>query len=749
MTTAADSRLDRLYHLVPAIYRMRDAEQGYPLQALLRVIAEQVNVVEDDIARLYENWFIETAEDWAVPYIADLIGYRPVREAGSAGDVSDPDGRALNRVLVPRREAANTIRYRRRKGTLAVLELLGRDVAGWPCHAVEFFKRLGWHQNLNHAHENRARIADLRRVEDLDRIGSAFDAFARTVDVRRIDSQRTPGRHNIPSVGLFVWRLKNYSITRAPAHCMESVSPASFTFSVLGQDAPLFVKPDLQADEAEMRVPAPIRRLAFDRHKDRFYGESKSFAIWAQGWGGTSANQPIPAAALIPADLSKWQYTPPPKFVAVDPKRGRFVFPPGDPPKKGVRVSYHYGFSADIGGGEYARSLLDPQPRRVEEPAPDNAEATLKVAKEPVYYRVGKGEAYQRLTDALTQWRADEPWDAVVELIGSNVYTEPVSVSLGTGRSLQIRAASGSRPIIRLIDWGDDTPDALYVTMGQGSRFALDGIMIAGRPLHISAPDQKAEERSPSPRCDSEVLIRHCTLVPGWSLDSECCPKQPSKASLQLYNIQARLTIDHSIVGAIQIQEDEVMADSVPVVIRDSIVDATSPSRFVLSAPAGERAHATATIERSTLIGIAELHAIELADASIFMGCLNVARRQIGCMRFCYVPPGCRTPKRYRCQPDMVVQAVAESVKDPVRRAAVSAAETQRVRPQFTFDRYGRPAYMQLAHTCAPEIRRGAEDESEMGVFHNLFQPQREANLAARLDEYTPAGMDAGILFET
>jgi hypothetical protein len=34
-----------------------------------------------------------------------------------------------------------------------------------------------------------------------------------------------------------------------------------------------------------------------------------------------------------------------------------------------------------------------------------------------------------------------------------------------------------------------------------------------------------------------------------------------------------------------------------------------------------------------------------------------------------------------------------------------------------------------------------------MGTFHDLFQPQREANLRARLDEYTPAGMEAGILF--
>jgi len=54
-TTTADPHIDRLYKLVPAIYRIRDAEQKYPLQALLRVIAEQVNVVEDNISQLYED----------------------------------------------------------------------------------------------------------------------------------------------------------------------------------------------------------------------------------------------------------------------------------------------------------------------------------------------------------------------------------------------------------------------------------------------------------------------------------------------------------------------------------------------------------------------------------------------------------------------------------------------------------------------------------------------------------------------
>jgi hypothetical protein len=48
---------------------------------------------------------------------------------------------------------------------------------------------------------------------------------------------------------------------------------------------------------------------------------------------------------------------------------------------------------------------------------------------------------------------------------------------------------------------------------------------------------------------------------------------------------------------------------------------------------------------------------------------------------------------------------------------------------------------------CADDIKRGADDQSEMGAYHDLFQPQREANLRARLDEYTPAGMDVGIIF--
>ena len=63
--------------------------------------------------------------------------------------------------------------------------------------------------------------------------------------------------------------------------------------------------------------------------------------------------------------------------------------------------------------------------------------------------------------------------------------------------------------------------------------------------------------------------------------------------------------------------------------------------------------------------------------------------------------------------------------------------------------RYGNPNYARLADATCREIAAGASDESAMGVYHDLFEPQRYANLAARLDEFAPAGSDAGILFAT
>ena len=716
---------DRLYELLPVVYRQRDLDLGQPLRALLQVIAEQVDVVEADIAQLHENWFIETCQDWVVPYIGDLIGYRIVHEAGEPGEVTTLRGQLRNKILIPRREVANTIRYRRRKGTLALLELLANDVAGWPARAVEFYTLLGLAQAINHLHLDRGRTVDLRWGDALDRLDGPFDELAHTVDVRRIVSHRTVGRYNIPSVGLFVWRLRAYSVTRTPAYCLEDIGPHCYTFSVLGNDTPLYSRPEPEPEPThiagELNVPTPIRRRALEARKADYYSEGKSIQIWVD-----VPRRMVPAEEIVVADLSDWQYLPRRGQVAVDPVRGRIAFPPRDLPKKGVWVSYYYGFSADIGGGEYDRTFSQPSEYKL--------------------YRVGGQETLKRITEALEQSKSEKPAHAVIEITDSGVYVEQINVTLEANQSLQIRAANRKRPVIRLLDWHTELPDNLSVTGGAGSRFTLDGLLIAGRGIQVEGDI-------------TTVAIRHTTLVPGWLLGPDCEPQRPTEPSLELINTQACMVIEHSILGSIQVNQDQVKTDPIQIHISDSVLDATRPEREAIGAPGWPFAHAVLTIVRSTVFGQIQTHAIELAENSIFEGLIRVARRQRSCMRFCsYIKPGSRTPRRYNCQPDLVEEAIEAELREAARRrgapppdqAEIDAAkerERQRVRPQFNSVHYGTPTYCQLAETCAEEIKRGADDQSEMGVFHDLYQPQRAANLRARLDEYTPAGMDAGILY--
>jgi hypothetical protein len=105
-------------------------------------------------------------------------------------------------------------------------------------------------------------------------------------------------------------------------------------------------------------------------------------------------------------------------------------------------------------------------------------------------------------------------------------------------------------------------------------------------------------------------------------------------------------------------------------------------------------------------------------------------QRQRGCVRFSSLPAGSRTPRRHRCVPGTDLDAA-------------------RLRPVLVSARYGHPAYGQLDRRTPDAVRRGADDGSEMGAFHHLQQPRREAYLEARLADYLRFGLEAGLFLAT
>lgn len=724
--------LDRLYNLLPVVYRQRDLEQGSPLQALLQVIAEQVILLENDIAHLYENWFIETCDDWVVPYIGDLIGYRPVR---SAGEAAEDAVASLDQILTPRREVANTISYRRRKGTLALLDELSLATAGWPARAVEFDRHLSINQNLQHLRERRGQIANLRDVKDLDLLGTPFDSASHNVDVRSPNAANSPGKYNLPSVGLFVWRTRVYSATHTLAYRVRDSGDAPdccYTFSILGNDIPLYTNVVSGASSCripgEHDLPAPIRRRDFAeltngewRASEKYYGAGKSVAIWVSKWAELDPSVPIPREKVIPADLSLWNYRPKRDHVAVDPELGRIAFPLEQEPDGDVFTSYYYGFSAEIGGGEYERPII-------------------VSTGSSNYYFVGQGEDFSTIGEACQEWRKDKPVHAVIEVSDSGVYTENIEVALDANQTLELRAANGARPILFLSDVHPGRSEPITVAGAAGSSFALDGFLITGRGFEVRG------------KLDTFTL-RHCTLVPGWGLHHDNAPRRANDPSLVLSKTSARVIIEHSILGPIHVPVDPEASDPLVFQVSDSIIDASNWEGNAICAPGADIAGITLTIARATVFGVIRAHAIALAENCIFMGHVHVARRQFGCMRFCYVTPRSRTPRRYHCQPDLVDKAIREQSRTdqlPHEEAeALLRSEQSRAEPAFVSIRYGSPGYCKLSDACAAEIKIGADDRSELGVFHDLYQPQREQNLRTRLEEFTPAGMDAGIIFAT
>jgi hypothetical protein len=686
--------VDELYRLLPAVYRVRDDEQGGVLRELVEVLTEQVNVVAESLEQMYDDQFIETAAPWVAPYIGDLVGYRTLHGV-------------VPQLASPRADVANTIRYRRRKGTVSVLEQLAADVTGWPAHAVEFFELLAATQFMNHIRPNAQATANLREAAHLELAGTfqagAFDAFAHTAEMRRISTRS--GRYNIPNVGIFLWRMQSLRLVRVPLVDADG-SGIRFRFDALGTDKPLF------ADEP---LPIPLLRRDTKAHLAARYGNGRALLLETETSSGVD---PIAAGDIRICNLSDdpaapgtWAHQPQPAdtFVAIDPVLGRVAFAAAPAAGETHLATFHYGSALSAGGGGYDRSrTLEKLDTVVQVSGSDPLGPPLTTVK-------GGG---------------------AVEILDSRTYAAPATVTATTpasgasDRKVVLRSANRARPLLT-------RNDQLRLAMDPGTTVELNGLVLAGGPLVI---EESADTEA------RNLVLRHCTLVPGLRRNADGTADSVGRASLIVLHPFASVTLDHCIVGPV------VAVEGAEVSASDSVIDASAEDEVAYCGRAAGTGTVTTAADRDTGDGLAaggrltldactvvgKIHADRLDTSNSLLLAARAGggdpwpapvwaeRRQVGCIRFSFVPPGSRTPRRFQC-------------------AGADPAE----RPNHTSLRYGDAGYMQLRRSTHAAIRTGASDESEIGVTHELYAPQRETNLRIRLDEYLRYGLEAGIFYAT
>lgn len=673
-----------IFDLLPAVHRIRDRAQGDPLRALLGVIGGEVSALQDNIAQLYDDSFIETCQEWVVPYLGDLLGVRPLLP------IDDP-------AFTQRGYVANTLGYRRRKGTVSVLEQLARDLTGWPAVAVEFFEHLVTTQQVNHPRPAARATAGLRDSYALRYVDSPFESVTHTADVRHIDSAR--GRYNIPHVGVFLWRMQSYPLAGVTARAVDSTR---FTIDPLGRTAPLFAVPDtrpaLSGATTPLNVPLPLTRPAMGRDLPHYYGDADDPASVVVAVDGTVA----PRGSVVVCDLSDtvagWAHQPAAGTIAIDPELGRLAF--GSAPAGEVSASSAYGFAGDLGGGPYdKRASLAPyltgttwQAGVMKSPPP--ADPRIKAT----------------LADAVKEWNQQPPRSSgVIVLMESRTLTEDLRT-----QAKRIQIPEGSRLVIVSGLWPEE----------EGDDPALPPVRLTGRVVPLSvrthlngsvevvgtAPADSPEpgslvlmgvliEGSLTVRAGAlgSLVVSHTTFAPGRS--TLACELNPALS----------LRLERSVIG------DLAPADpTVGITLDCCIVD-------------GDVVASDVVVDSSTILGALTAQTLS-ASSSIFVQPVTIGRRQVGCVRYCYVPLSSQVPRRFRCQPG-------------------DSAGAARVFPSFASTTYGAPGYAVLRTSAPAEISEGAEGETEMGAWRFLQVPRRMRNLRTALEEYLRFGLEAGVFF--
>ncbi|MBL8742249.1 MAG: hypothetical protein JNK04_14170, partial [Myxococcales bacterium] len=262
---------DRLYGLLPELYRLRDlgdsasepkkAQQTTPgleeLYRFLHVVAAPLAEVRQSIEELHANLFVDTAADWALPYLAKLVDLTLVF----------PEARAN------RRDLRSAVAFRRRKGTVSTLERLGNELSERIVSTQEGFKLLLVSQDLDFLRPTHA-MPSLVSPLIAEAATGPLDRHAHVVDIRppTASSGRYHPRqitHWMHATALFPLR-EGYPAS-LPAAADPTFADRRFAFHPKGSMVPLRVRKDGPEDPLRTDL---VRAEHFRRDPARYFDQT-------------------------------------------------------------------------------------------------------------------------------------------------------------------------------------------------------------------------------------------------------------------------------------------------------------------------------------------------------------------------------------------------------------------------------------------------------------------------------------------
>ena len=679
----ADPSRSFLAMLPPALLAAQPPDDIPALLALLGALEEQWLLLAADVDRVLDDAFPDSAADWALPYLAQLLGLP--QDAG-------------------RDEIGSATALRRRRGTPAALEDFATVVTGWPARATEGWQTTVWCQQLHHPVRRTASLS-MRAGEHL-LIGTQLDPARRSI---------MPGGPDHPAAAtatVFSWQVYPYDSTQV---C--PLAGDQFALHPLGLPAPLYLRPEplVIASDAEdelppgtpptmrpPRAPADLPLRATWRLIEALGPGQVSYGpVWQLGSGHplTGRGPDGPALLALTVDGTPVPWTsigltslpsgggpaPAPGQILVDPSRG--VIAVGSAITGTVRATFYRPASGRIGA---LASTAEPD---------DTAGAVIIVdpaggPHAPGQIVVGDLDAAVAAAFALHGPGTGPGPDVEIRLLTNDRLTAPTAAAMTAVPPVsrwRIVAPTGLTPVIE-----ND------LTIGlPGASVELAGCYLAGNLVvgaDLAALTLTGVTLNPAAGRTLSVQAGAWTL----RLSASLCHLGPIRADLSAF----------------------------PVTLADCVVDGAgvtlSPCDAELAPPPPVPAVAAADqfppgldARGVTFAGPVAVDTVYATDC-LFTGGIHTVVTSAGCLRYCHLgdhDDPTAHPPAHQClsgPPPTLMSSGAESVG------------------------YYAPVLAAPGDRGADPVLSGASDGGEIGAYHHARRGPLALRLALRLAEMTP-----------